>query len=382
MSVAPSPVSTRSPAQFLRNVLVKAALLFVLGNVLLLVVDPLPALGRLSAYNVLLPGRTRLPYGEDPARSYNLSLFNLNAMLASHQIARPKAADEYRVVVLGDSSVWGFLLEPQDTLSAYLNAAAPRLADGRRVRVYNLGYPILSVTKDLLLLARLQPYEPDLILWLVTLESFPADKQLFPPLVQHNAAEVRALIDRHDLRLDPNDPSFVDPAGWDRTLWGLRRELADLLRLQFYGVLWAATGIDQDIPDTFTPRMEDLPPDTNFHGLAGPTLRAEDLALDVLAAGVAEAGAAPLILINEPMFVSQGENSDIRYNFFYPRWAYDGYRALMKTEAAARGWAYIDLWDAVPSTEYTDSAIHLTPAGSALLAERVETIIVDAAERR
>lgn len=367
--------SARSPAHFLRNVVLKAMLLFALVNVLLALVDPLPALGRISAYNVLLPGRARLPYGENPARAYNLSLFNLDAMLASHELARPKAADEYRVLVMGDSSVWGFLLPAEDTLSAYMNAAGQRLDDGRRVRVYNLGYPILSVTKDLLLLSRLKAYAPDLIIWMVTLESLPADKQLFPPLVQNNAAEVRALIARHGLSLDPADPSFVDPSLWDRTLLGRRRALADLLRLQLYGVPWAATGIDQDIPATFTPRMEDLPADTTFHGLTGPELRPADLALDVLAAGVAEAGDTPVIFVNEPMFVSQGENSDLRYNFFYPRWAYDGYRRLLAAEAAQRGWTYVDLWDAVPSSEYTDSAIHLTPAGSALLAQRVGDLI-------
>jgi hypothetical protein len=190
---------------------------------------------------------------------------------------------------------------------------------------------------------------------------------------------MRALIARHQLRLDPNDPTFVDPSLWDRTLLGRRRELADLVRLQMFGVLWAATGIDQDLPESYTPRMEDLPADTTFHGMAGPELRPEAVALDVLAAGVAEAADTPVILINEPMFVSQGENSDLRYNFFYPRWAYDGYRTLMRAEAERRDWTYVDLWDAVPDTEYTDSAIHLTPAGSALLAERVGRIIEEAA---
>ena len=381
MSVATPPVSTRTPAQSVRAVavVVKAALLFVLINGLLVMADPLPLLGRFSAYNWLLPGRARLPYGEDPAQSYNLSLYNLDAMLASHAIAQPKGPNEYRVVVVGDSSVWGFLLPNEHTMTAYLNAAGHSLPDGRQVRTYNLGYPILSVTKDLLLLSRLDAYRPDLVVWLVTLESFPADKQLFPPLVQNNAPEVRALIARHDLRLDPADPSFVEPSLWDRTLWGRRRALADLLRLQLYGVMWAATGIDQVIPETYTPRMEDLPPDTTFHGLPGPALRPEDLALDVLAAGVAEAGSAPVVIINEPMFVSQGENSDLRYNFFYPRWAYDDYRVLMRDEAGRRGWNYVDLWDAVPDSEYTDSAIHLTPTGSALLAERVGAVILEAA---
>jgi hypothetical protein len=366
-----------SPARFVVAVTLKALLLFVLANLLFLAGDPLPALGRVSGYNWLWPGRQRLPYGEDPAKSYNLSLFNLEAMFASHEVARPKPPDEYRVLLVGDSSVWGFLLAPEDTLAAQINLLGLAAPDGRPVRAYNLGYPILSLTKDLLLLARLQPYQPDLIVWLVTLESFPPDKQLFPPLVQHNPAPVRALIAEHGLSLDPNALEFVDLAPWDRTLVGRRRALADLLRLQLFGPLWAATGIDQDLPATFTPRSEDLAPDLNFHGLQPPRLDAAELALDVLRAGFTEADATPMLLVNEPMFVSSGANSDLRYNFFYPRWAYDDYRQLLAAEAAAEGWAYADLWDAVDNDQYTDSPIHLTPRGSAQFAARLGAVIVE-----
>jgi hypothetical protein len=298
-------------------------------------------------------------------------------MFASHAVSRSKAPDEYRVLLVGDSSVWGFLLPPEHTLAAQINALRLAAPDGRRVVVYNLGYPILSLTKDLLLLSRLQPYEPDLILWLVTLESFPLDKQLFPPLVQNNPGPVRALIARHGLGLNPSAPDFVDPTLWDRTLIGRRRALADLLRLQLLGPLWAATGIDQELPATYTPRSEDLAADEAFHGLQPPSLSIADVAFDVLAAGVAEVGSTPLVLINEPMFVSAGENSEIRYNFIYPRWAYDDYREWLAAEAAARGWAYADLWDAVDNTEFTDSPIHLTPLGSAQLAAEVAEIIVN-----
>ena len=100
----------------------------------------------------------------------------------------------------------------------------------------------------------------------------------------------------------------------------------------------------------------------------------------MLRAGVAEAGSIPVALVNEPMFVSGGQNSDIRYNFFYPRWAYDDYRRLMAEQAAAQGWAYYDLWDAVPNSEYTDSAIHMTPEGEGVLAEAIGTVILEEAE--
>jgi hypothetical protein len=100
------------------------------------------------------------------------------------------------------------------------------------VRAFNLGYPIMSLTKDLLLLDLALGSRPDLIVWLVTLESFPLDKQLYPPLLQHNPERVRGLIRRYGLRLRQDDPRFVDPSFWDRTIVGRRRDLADLLRLR------------------------------------------------------------------------------------------------------------------------------------------------------
>jgi hypothetical protein len=37
-------------------------------------------------------------------------------------------------------------------------------------------------------------YQPDLIVWPITLESFPYDKQLFPPLLLNNPGPVKKLI--------------------------------------------------------------------------------------------------------------------------------------------------------------------------------------------
>jgi len=367
---------------FALRVLIKAAVLFVVLNVLFALADPLPALGRLSIYNVLVPGRQRLPYGENPARSYSLSLNSLDAMFFSHAVARPKAPDEYRVLLIGDSATWGFLLHPQDTLAGYLDAAGLITADGRRVRAYNLGYPIMSLTKDLLLLDYAMQFQPDLIVWPLTLESFPRDKQLFPPIVQHNAAAVRRLIAAYDLDLDPQDERFVDLAFPDRTIVGQRRALADWLRLQLYGFAWAATGIDQDYPETYEPRQEDFEADLSWQEFTGPQpLTEAELAFDVLRAGIARASDVPVLIINEPMFVSAGRNSDLRYNFFYPRWAYDAYREQIGALAEAEGWLYLDLWDAIAMTEFTDSAVHFTPEGARQYGERVAPAVLSLANR-
>ncbi|MBI3160294.1 MAG: hypothetical protein HYZ26_11915 [Chloroflexi bacterium] len=358
-------------ARFLRNVLIKAALLFAAANLLFTALDPLPWLGGLSLYNSLLPGRPRFPFGERPDQAYNLSLNSLEAMFASHELAAGlKPADEFRVLLIGDSSVWGFLLENEDTLAAQMNAAALRTKHGRTVRVYNLGYPTISLTKDLLILDEAMSYQPDLILWLVTLESLPYNKQIFTPLVQYNPARARALIAEYGLAIDPDAPEFADLSFWQRTLIGQRRPLADLLRLQLYGFPWAATSIDQYYPESYTPRADDLPPVMAYYDLE-VDYSAKDVAFDVLAAGVARAGGVPVLIVNEPMFIAAGQNSDFRYNFFYPKWAYDRYRQLLANEAAAHGWLYADLWQAVDNGEYTNSAIHLTPRGEAVLAQEL-----------
>lgn len=387
MTAAPSPSSSPAGLRTARNVVLKALALYLIFNLLFAAGNPLPVLGRFSAYNRLFPGRLRLPYADDPARAYSLSLFNLEAMFASHAIAAsPKPADEFRVVLIGDSSTWGYLLENQDTLAGQLNAAGLALPDGRRVRAYNLGYPVMSLTKDLLILSYAMRYEPDLVVWPVTLESFPRDKQFFPPLLQQNPEPVARLIAAYDLSFDPPALAPGEVAAgisspWDRTLIAQRRNLADLLRLQLYGPLWAATGIDQDIPATYTPRQEDLPADPNFHELQPPHLSEADLAFAVLAAGVEMAGETPVLIVNEPTFVSQGQNSDVRYNFYYPRWAYDDYRTLLAGLAAVEGWHYRDLWRAAEDSEFTNTAVHLSPRGSAQFANKVGQAILEVASR-
>jgi hypothetical protein len=374
------PLDSQTPERISPlRVAIKALALFALLNLLWALLNPLPALAKLSIYNWLVPGRERLPFGENPDQAYNLSLYSLEAMFASHAVSRPPRVDEYRVFLIGDSSTWGYLLEPEDTLAGLLNAMELAAPDGRPVRFYNLGHPTISLTKDLMLLDYAMQYEPDLIIWLATLEAMPVNKQLASPIVQNNAARVRDLIVRFDLSLDLADPNLVDPSFWERTLAGQRRAVADVVRLNLYGPMWAATGIDQFYPETYTPRQEDFEEDDSFYDLEEP-LAPGDLALDVLDAGIQAAGDVPVLIVNEPIFVSMGENSDIRYNFFYPRWAYDGYRAIMDEQARLVGWRYLDLWNVVDSAEFTNSAIHLTPEGSAQLAARLRAALAELLE--
>ena len=53
-------------------------------------------------------------------------------MFASHELTgSEKATDEYRVILLGDLSVWGTLLKPQETLAGQINTLNLQTCDGR-----------------------------------------------------------------------------------------------------------------------------------------------------------------------------------------------------------------------------------------------------------
>ena len=175
---------------------------------------------------------------------------------------------------------------------------------------------------------------------------------------------------------------------------GERRSLADLIRLQLYGVMWAATGIDQYYPESYDPPQENLTAEKSFHDLLPPSLSPTDLSLDILSAGGEIANPVPVMYVNEPIYLSQGENSDIRYNFFlfrvhhlyhintvgsdffYPRWAYDQYRQLFIDLCAEQNWKCLDEWKLVPPGEFTNSAIHMTSLGTHMLATEIEKAIL------
>lgn len=349
-------------------VLIKATLLFVSFNFAFILLSGIP-FGKLTLYNKVFPGRERFPFGENQ-RGYNLSLFDLDAMFASHVlVATPKADDEYRVFLIGDSSVWGTLLKPEETLAGQINLQDIS-ACGKNVRAYNLGYPYISLLQELMILDEALQYQPDMIVWLTTLESFPHDKQLTAPLVANSPNRVKQLITNYQLPLNPNDPALNHPTAWDQTFINRRKDLANLIRLQLYGALWASTGVDQFYPETYEPAQLDYEKDFEFHGIKPNETLQGKLAIAILDAGM-NAADVPTILVNEPILVSNGVNSDIRYNFFYPRWAFDEYRATLAEHTSSKDYPYLDLWDLVPMNEFTNSGVHLTPFGESLLADKV-----------
>jgi hypothetical protein len=353
---------THIPKRSLR-ILGKAILLFIVFNYAFTCV-PEAALWRLSVYNTILPGQTRFPLEND-----------LDLMFSTHEIAASGTRNnEYKVVVLGDSSTWGFLLNSNQTYSSVINTSGVLTCKKQTVHIYNLGYVSLSVFKDLIILQRAVSYKPDLIIWNVTLNSM-LRKSEQSVIAKNNRELAQDLIHKYGLAIEidpvkgpePHNTSFLDQ----------RDQIARFIKYQLDGIRSQAAGESSD--NRYTPLGMDVKADDSFDGIPTPALSPDLLLFDVLNAGVSIAGDIPVIILNEPIQIVNGKNSEIRYNKNYPRWVYDQYREMMAARSKQYHWNYMDLWNTIPPTEFSNTPVHHTATGEKIFSQAIKDIVLESA---
>ncbi len=329
-----------------------------------------PSLQWLNVYGPSLK-RERFPISTHAPEDNALDVENLDAMFASHIVSQPKSPNEYRVLVLGDSAVWGVGLTPQQTLPGQLDAL--NLNCGSKIlRAYNLSFPRSSATKDLMILDKAMSYQPDEIVWLITWYTLMPKTRDDHPLIQQNPAEFYKLASRFDfLPKNYKKPNLISQ------FTDQNRALFRVLRYQLYSLLQIATGLDQ-IPGPPEQLPSQLSKDPTFEGMKPPELNVANVSLDQVKDFYQLAGNVPVILVNEPMEVlSNVPNSNIYYNDYYPRWVYDQYRQYVSKDAAQSHWDYLDLWNVFPPSYYTDTPLHLNPEGETELAKMLVPSIVE-----
>jgi hypothetical protein len=351
------------------RLLVKAVCLFIIANLIFALWNP--PVGQLSLYNVVFPGRTRFPFGTGVVDS-NITVDDLDAMFAAHVIAAPKQKDELRVIIIGDSSIWGTLLYADQTLAAQLNKL--QLAcSGKTLHFYNLGYPHPSVLQDLFILQKALQYQPDMVIWAITPNSLrPKPLNVF---LSENIQPVQALINKYHLRYPYRDLISKPTTFFDRTLIGQRSQLSRLLLLQSLALPWTSTGLDIAPDNPYQKLSNNLQSSLAFGKLHPPASIKPFLLLDYLKTGVRMSAGIPVLFVNQPMFLPTGKNSDRRYNAMYPQWAYDQYRKILANQAAANGWHLADLWNVAPPEDFTDYELHLSPQGEQLMAQGMQASV-------
>jgi hypothetical protein len=295
-------------------------------------------------------------------------------MFTSHRIHARKSRNEYRLALIGDSSVWGEGLGAQEVISEQWNRMNVSCGN-QTIRAYNLGYPHPSVVKDLVILDKALEYEPDLIVWFVTLNTLISQRA--NPFLVANRERTASLLKAYEISFKQGkDLVEREPTLFEKTLIGQRSNVARRIKLQMLGIIWTATGADTNtLAEDVDPPDFDIEDDSRYRGM-GPS---EDikklLLLDALAAGHDLAGSVPIIIVNEPMFIAPKANKMVRYNDTYPRWAFDQYRAAIAAQAGRSGWNYLDLWNAIPPKYFLDASLHLGPEGERRLIKKINPVL-------
>jgi hypothetical protein len=348
------------------RVLIKALCLFVVVNIVYALVNP--PVSNLSGYNSLFPGRTRLPFGisGDP---YTAAVDDVNTMFASHAISAGKKSKEFRVALIGDSSVWGENLNADEVISEQWNKLNLQCGN-KTVKTYNLGYPHPSVIKDLVILDKVVEYDPDLIIWFVTLNTLIS--QRVNPFLTANHERVAKVLNAYDISFKQGRNFIKEkPDFFEKTLIGQRSKLARQIKLQMLGIIWTATGADKNVSsEDYFPNQK-IDDDPRYHGMQPPDDVVTMLLFSAIGAGQGIADPVPVLIVNEPIFISGEVNDLVRYNLPYPRWAYDQYRNAIGQQAQTARWNYLDLWNAVPPEYFADAGLHLSTKGEQLLIDQI-----------
>lgn len=351
------------------RVVIKSLCLLVVINILYALIDPPGAV--MSGYNVVFPGRTRLPFGVmgDP---YSVAIENVDVTFASHRISGPKESNEFRVVMIGDSSLWGEDLGAYEVISEQWNKLSTPCGN-KTIKAYDLGYPHPSVLKDLVILDKAVEYQPDLIVWFVTLNTLVS--QRINPFLVANRERAEKILNSYDIGFDQTEKIEGEATFYDRTLLGQRSELARQIRLEMLGIIWTATSEDTNrlkpgpAPDfrvSDDPRYRGMEPSQDINGM---------LLFGALQAGHQIAGSVPIVIVNEPIYIAAEKTAPVRYNAVYPRWAYDQYREHITYQAQSAEWNYLDLWDIAPPEYFADARFHLKVEGAQLLIQQINPAV-------
>jgi hypothetical protein len=366
-----------SSRQFGR-VLIKAIVLLIICDALLIALRVPTAIDRWSIYRAFTPPTSRLGLAlqiGDPA------WWTLDPLLAAHEIAQPKAPDEYRVILLGDSATFCLYCPTRESIPQALTDLGATI-DGKQVRAYNLAYPGSDWLKDSLILKHALKYEPDAIVWLVTAKGSgdqPLPQEPEAHLITHlNAAELPALARAYNLTTWETQ-RYADADAWyQQSIWTHGGRLREWLVLLARTIRSTLIQPGKDLTDDY---LFPGPPVTSqpIRSIAeiNSSLPGYDVMpnrqWDLLRAGqqMAREASVPLLIVNEPIYVGGGANSDVNYNSFYERALYDRFRAALTDFVAQHDLHYLDLWNVQPPENFSNTSLHYNAEGNRLVADEI-----------
>jgi hypothetical protein len=322
---------------------------FVGFNLLYLIVQPLDR--GITLYNSVFPGRLRLAYVKEGHSALMVNEYRLSRLLADHVLSRPKQADEYRILMLGSSELWGDSNLADETAPVMLDRMGIQREDGKIIHAYNLGYVWPNTFKDLMILTytlKHLPDQPDAVVLFVNNKSF----QIVigsHPLYADNADLGVELIERYHIQGIDAPPLYAAASSaprWVRhSFIGERDDLAYWLINQLFSVAWWATGRDLIQP----PRMPEQ------------TSRAQIDSWSLDYQGVLEA------------FAALSVEYHFEFSIVVPPSNYDSsvFVDALSEKTQPLTIPLLDCSDLLPPEEFTDLSLHFTAAGHQRLAQEI-----------
>ncbi len=344
-----------------RNILIKGLVLYFLFQVFLTLTNFNPAIINIYQSKSLM--RERFPFITSPkAEDKALDVGILDTVFASHIISLPKNENEYRVIILGDSSIWGDPLPANSTLASQVNLLNLTCRN-KKITAYNLGYPLPSAIKDMMVLEKAMQYHPDLVIWGVTMYTLTTRMVEEHPLLGTESKLLASLNSQYHF-ITQTQPTNSLYENW----FDINFRLSRTLRYQSYGLIQLSTGTDQ-VQQEINSANIDLTDNLDYVDMSPPNLPQKEIDINLVNIFHQIADDVPVIVVNEPILVAENiPNSDLRYNSFYPRWAYDQYREYMNEAASQHNWIYLDFWDDFPSDLFANSPLHLNREGEKVFA--------------
>lgn len=302
----------------------------------------------------------------------------LELLLRQHEVCwrEARSPNERRIFAIGNSAIYGFPWPYESTAIALVNEELER--QGVAAHIFNLGFVFTYQTKEAMILSEALRYEPDFIVYGVTLDDY-AHLAPFPylPVTKFFEANSRAVA-----RLAADPPrSFEEPFRLYRDAQAADvRPYASWIEFRQAGtfVRLAAQQTAKTIRKRMFPSFQEEGPRI---GKKNPRYDCNKIKrsfektyanwnewsmLEYLAQLRAETGVEVLV-VNWP--VAHEPRGDC-YNVRYPNESFEEYLEWMQKKADGLGLAYLDLHDLLDRLEFVDS-VHPTIEGQRKVATRL-----------
>ena len=320
-------------------------------------------------------------------------IFWLELLLRQHELCwrSPATAGELRVALFGSSAVYGFPNPVEQTLGERLNRHFAEA--GVPARLYNLAFVNPSQVRDAVIIHQALPYEPDVIVYAMTLSEYQHIAPVpFKPVIQffeNNRASVanlaaesppglelpierwREAMERRATAPWPVDAlreagAFLRIAAAANAQWFVRQMHSDRpwvdSRQRTHVTDYDCADIERNLKTNFRNWQD-------WNVLAYLQYLHETRGIEVL-------------IVSWP--VVREPHGDC-YNARFTTAAFEDYLAWVAQETKTRHLAYVDLHDLVPTDAFIDS-IHLAPDGHRRVADGIaralDPILTALLERR